>query len=564
MAKHTEELDAVMDDLIGLDLDIVEEATPVKQLPDFLQEMKDVDEDFEKDVEDVEHFEHDTYELFPDQEEVLSQVKRILRRSRGYIDQTGTGDGKTYTTMSVAKAGKLDLFVVCPMTLEEQWKDYCERYGFRLTCISFDKLSGKGDKGVKHPYLKRIKEVKVSKSGKETKIISYEVQKAFKDLLSRGILLVIDECHFIKNNSLRFKAVHALFQELFATPHCKSRFALLSATILDKDEHALQFMRLIGYIKHPKLHSSDGRGGTKYLGIQELIDCCLKMDKEKTEAILEENPLTKESAKSLVFDLCCGVVGPTIGVKAIPPPCPYKSDRRNGFYNIRDEDKPKLADAVKLLSKAMGVEKDEEGNYHVVDEGDFANITVSLMMLELGKCYDIARVAKIMLKHRIKDDRFEKVNPKVIIGLNYKESIFKVKQYLKDYDCAILYGETPKNKRHTIIKRFNTDPTCRVMIMNNAVGGVGLSLHDTVGDSPRYTIVSPSTYNTTYLHQVAGRTMRRGVKSNSYVRIFYAKDNDELAVREAHNKKSRTLKKMHGKNTNNTELPSDYKTYVEA
>ena len=56
---------------------------------------------------------------------------------------------------------------------------------------------------------------------------------------------------------------------------------------------------------------------------------------------------------------------------------------------------------------------------------------------------------------------------------------------------------------------------------NIAAGGTGLSLHDTIGDRPRVSLICPS-YNAKEYAQTLGRIHRNGAKSDALQKVLVA------------------------------------------
>ena len=66
--------------------------------------------------------------------------------------------------------------------------------------------------------------------------------------------------------------------------------------------------------------------------------------------------------------------------------------------------------------------------------------------------------------------------------------------------------------------------------MNPDVGGVGISLHDTTGEYPRYMFISPS-YKLIETAQAASRIHRFGTMSDAIVRMFYANEDRLMEIK---------------------------------
>lgn len=62
---------------------------------------------------------------------------------------------------------------------------------------------------------------------------------------------------------------------------------------------------------------------------------------------------------------------------------------------------------------------------------------------------------------------------KVVILCHYRDSIKKMRELLKEYNPAVLYGETSNIEREK--EKFDLDPSCRVMIAHPLSAGVGVN-----------------------------------------------------------------------------------------
>jgi hypothetical protein len=129
----------------------------------------------------------------------------------------------------------------------------------------------------------------------------------------------------------------------------------------------------------------------------------------------------------------------------------------------------------------------------------------------------------------------------------------------------ILNGEIPPKKRGIIVQAFNENPNQRVLIMNTAVGGVGISLHDTRGDSPRFMLISPS-YKLLEVTQAAGRIYRDGTSSDAVVRMFYGDGiaQSETGILTAMANKTKILEgAIDNEGSDALILPGNYETEIE-
>ena len=86
------------------------------------------------------------------------------------------------------------------------------------------------------------------------------------------------------------------------------------------------------------------------------------------------------------------------------------------------------------------------------------------------------------------------------------------------------------NKEFLLAITIGTSITqANIIICNIKAGGIGISLHDTIGNHPRVSLISP-TWSSIDLVQALGRIHRAGGKSKSLQRIIYTADTIEERI----------------------------------
>lgn len=95
------------------------------------------------------------------------------------------------------------------------------------------------------------------------------------------------------------------------------------------------------------------------------------------------------------------------------------------------------------------------------------------------------------------------------------------------------------------MSRFQTNQT-NVILCNIAAGGVGVSLHDTMGGHPRMSLISP-TFNVKDYIQTLGRVHRAGAKSPVIQRVLVASKTIEEKIIDIMEKKRISLETLHAK-----------------
>ena len=141
--------------------------------------------------------------LFPTQEQHLEALCDILESNQIACDTSITGSGKTICAVKIAQKYGLDLYVVAPPTLRDNWVKTCAGEKCPLTFVSIAKL-------------------------------------ATVPLPRTRVILVADECHAFKNANQRTSD----FKRLLLSPSI-FYVLLLSATPIDHPRHLGSFSSLL-------------------------------------------------------------------------------------------------------------------------------------------------------------------------------------------------------------------------------------------------------------------------------------------------------------------------------
>jgi SNF2 family DNA or RNA helicase len=126
----------------------------------------------------------------------------------------------------------------------------------------------------------------------------------------------------------------------------------------------------------------------------------------------------------------------------------------------------------------------------------------------------------------------------VVVFCNFTETIEALSQRLNTK--CIVNGEAKYAKaRQQNIDDFQADKK-RVILINLAAGGAGLSLHDVTGKYPRLALISPS-YSAVNMRQATGRVWRDSAKSKSIQKIVFVSGTVEEKVCNSVNQKLANL-----------------------
>lgn len=471
------------------------------------------------------------------------------------FDMSMMGAGKTYTTSYLSLELEFaHVIVVCPASVESKWKGM-SRYGVKLhTVISYESLTSRNGKQPKHGLLERHDEVNTDKSGKTERVVFFTATPLLNGLLKDGALIVFDEAQKFKNKNDRFYACQALAKSVHDVGGT-SRFMLLSGTPIDKEEHAINMMRMMNFIRRPILAIYDKEDRvTRLYGAQELINYCRTIDANETERFLRANPFTSDNVKHVCYLMFQQILKPAI-TSAMPSP-KLDIDCKNGYYRITDlEDKENLMAGIASLSLSAFF-NEKTGTVAVIGNS-FGKIQKALMKIEKAKVNAIARVAKNQLERD--------PNCKVGIFYNFTESIFRTAEILKEYNPIVFYGQIKKELRQGLVDKFQ-EPNLnhRLFIGNIAASSTGIDLDDKYGQFPRYAFASPN-YNILDLHQLTRRFVRLDTKSTAIFRFFYGDvARKETSILNALARKSGVMKDtLEGQVEEGVVFPGEYENVFE-
>lgn len=446
--------------------------------------------------------------LLPRQVEHQAKLVAILKKSYSAFDLSTMGKGKTENACSIAQELGLRMMVLCPKTVKMVWKDKKEQYDIDLDSehiINFEKLAGRGASQPDHGLLRRVNYDPKSKNS-----IDFEVTSHFKELVKSGILLVLDECQFIKEESTqKYKACLALTS--YITSGSKSRILFLSGSPL---ENPYNFLRVSRYIKQESTHRAAKKKneGIVLLGVDDLVKSCERLSLDETKEYVQKNglPFTKDEVPDFVDHLSYNIMLKKISSAMPAMNIECKLDIAHGFYLLDEYELKQLRTLVKDLKHAIQYDPETKtyNRQRRLEASAYFN------QIEELHCKAHIRVIKETL-------RVNK-NAKVFMCVN-KQNVSEYLEQLEEFKPVAVTGETANDKlREKYVYRFNNDAKTRVII-GTKVMGTGVNLQDQHGDSPRFCFIAPNTSEFA-TQQVAKRIYREGSKSDATVRIFWADD----------------------------------------
>ena len=490
-----------------------------------------------------------TIELYENQIPMYNWAREHLMNEYFLIDTSKAGSGKSYVVSKLIQELKLKPLIICTKSAKVTWKKIFSDYSIEYhDILNYCELRASTGRRIKHKYLIRVD------SNENNKSVSFIPTDELVKIMSEGSLLVIDEIQNSKNSGAdKTKAIISMIKTVLSSGI--SRMIFLSNTPFDKEEHVLNLLRMMGLIKNNILYQVPRGKSVVLKGLQELIDKCEKINREKTYEILHEYiPISKYNVGKILMDLYKHVVRPKYVNAMDPPEIPFTNDCMNGYYNLPEEDATELGNNLQELRDILHF--DEENLVIQYNNTNLHHLKRISQKIENNKVTLIARLATEVLISNPK--------AKVVIFLNYLKPIARMTSLLIGFNPLVITGATSDAERLRNVGLFQENPEYRLFIGNIKVTSESISLHDLDGEYPRYSFISPN-FSVIEVHQSVWRTFRTGSKSNATTRIIYGKGYEsETRMQDALAKKSEVIRSIVAENESGRMLlPADYPCFIE-
>lgn len=397
-------------------------------------------------------------ELYPIQKQHLSVLLTALQKHRAALDKSVTGAGKTLIACDIVKATGLRAFVIAPKVSRPVWERELEDRGTDwYEVINYEKLRTGNT-----PY---------------GEWIGMGSQQIWKWNLPEDALLIFDECQRCKGmNSLNARMMWT------AKPYhtlCLSATAAKDPTEMKALGYLLDLHKLRDFWKWAKQNGCKQGcfGGLAFSGTPEDLD---KL----------HHQIFPEHGSGLTY-----------------------LDLADFFQETEINTTPlDFGDEIKQVYAEMEAELDELAQRAA--QGSTADELV--VRLRARQKAELIKVPYMV--ERTYD--FLEEGRSVVIFVNFTQTVDAIQQRLSSVcDVGIVDGKHIK-ERQTYIDAFQQDKL-RVMICNVQAGGVSINLHDTRGQYPRVSILSPSD-NEKDVIQCLGRIHRAGGKTPTQQYVLFA------------------------------------------
>lgn len=532
-----------------------------------------------------------------DQNEHYNKLDNISVSHSVMADTTVAGGGKTIIPLVFAYRKKIKrIIVLCPGYLHcKHWIKHRDMYNSPIIhIITYDQLRGStvvdtpGNKiALSHGLLYRH----YGDIYEPTELFNYYVEEG-------GLLIISDEFHLIKNDDCgKTKAVRALTRRLairnMQTPQPISRSFLYfsSMTPFDDIDHVINFGFLSGVIRSESLYDRENGNLT---GLLDLYQYCNYFDPMKTAIIWGTSEVKLDNVKEITYRLLTEIYLRI--VSSFVRDCHKNFLSKQSIFYAYFDIEPIGVDLMKralamIRSKPKGLGELSDGadkflqdalrnhQNNIVDNFTKNGITIPTITpindnkdkftkneldeefnkITNGQGVNINNRSGVMygtmtsqsIKTYYASLRFIQCifstvpNVKVIIFLNYKESVDIIMRFLSYLRPVSITGDhtCTEQVRNDIIERFNQpNLDLRLLLIMSQIGSDGIELDDTHGGFPRISIGLPDFYNSRYF-QCPGRTFRRYTRSNSlYFLIMINSDEcSEESLDKSINNKSKVM-----------------------
>jgi superfamily II DNA or RNA helicase len=400
------------------------------------------------------------------------------------VDMSETGTGKTYAAAAVIRELNRPFAVICPKSVIHQWQKILASFKLKaVTLINYEKLCRGNTKYMKWKKLQDPVQPFNENAKREMPYFNFEP----------NTLIVVDEGHKCKgtdtSNSWMMVALKVQGYKVLVSSATVATSPLeMKAFGFLTNLHALYNFRDFCRVHGAELMARYG-AMTFNLATAEAREAMLRLNEYLFDT-------TKCASRMKVQDF--GKQFPESHIVAEAYDLGANESKIQAVYDDMESELAKLE------------ERSENYSEHI-----FA------VMMEARRK---AELCKVPLFVEMAEDLYDE-GKSIVLFVNFADTVDAIVKRLnkiskfKNNVGFIVGGQTDK-QRVDDINAFQADNK-RVLVVNIAAGGTGVSLHDLNGKYPRASIISPnwSAYN---MRQALGRVWRLEGKTKSYQRIVYA------------------------------------------
>lgn len=467
----------------------------------------------------------------------------VLKKFHGVFNSSQMGAGKSHFAMAMSLRFGLPIIYIAPLRSHIGFIEKCSVKGVKLQkVINYEKLRGTS----RYPPANGLLMIRDDK---------YVPTEEFTELLKKGVLLVFDESHNIRNQNNQMKAAHCLVKELVRV-NSKSRIIMLSGTQGHTNKNISSILMILGLVTEDSLISYDpSRSEWIPTGIKQVYSLCEKYNPDLVRNIKKKYIIDDKTVHDICAELYDKVIRDLISCRM---PCKVEIDAKNGYYKMPDRDTDMLRKATGLISRTIVY--DNHKNTYKSKTGSWGDVIRGLIMNERSKLYTMIRLAKQTL------DNIE--NSKVVICLSYIEAgHFDIAcEALREYNPLIINGRKKQRENERSRKLFQEANLNYRVVIINPQSAESFDLDDQDGRFPRYLFMIAN-FMFSNSRQTMGRIARLNTKSLATIRMVFNIDfPEETNIINSLSRNSSTAKIISGTNNVSDDLPypTEFKNEYES
>lgn len=401
----------------------------------------------------------------------VEQLANAYKNSNTVLDASDTGTGKTYSAIALALTLGLKPFIVCPKSVISSWLRVvnafgCDHYGISnyesLRCNAWYPPSQVLIKKKGCPYF----------------------AKGYNWSLPADTLLIFDEAHKCKN------PVTQNANMLITASKSGAKILILSATIADKPSYFAVYAVAMGLCTDVQLFNIYLRKLQTVTGMSPMLT-------------LHRRVFPHHGSRMKIAELGDQFPSNLVIADTYFMGKDVSTEIQKQYNNIK-------------AAKAVRGSQEEVLIQYVADEAEMREQSASCRLVEIIRARQKIEALKVPTIKELATDHLAS-GLSVAIFVNYLDTLRLLGAEL-NCKCYI-HGGQSLSDRDNMIELFQTNKE-RLIIATIQSGGVGISLHDTNGNYPRVSIISPS-WSGQDLIQALGRIHRAAGKSPCIQKLVY-------------------------------------------
>ena len=401
----------------------------------------------------------------------VSKLCAVITEYGAAIDGSDTGTGKTYIAIAVARELGMKIAVVCPKAVIFSWKKVITKH-FKMDyefIINYESL----------------KTGKFKDIGTWKPVSKISTREKFVWNVAKNTLIIFDESHRLKgwntqNSEMALEAKKQKYKIL-----CCSATNSLTPIDLKTTGFVLELYKK-NFTQYLRDHNCEkGRFGWEFGGDKRVLQ------KLHGDLFIQR--------------------GVRLCKNDIPgfPDC----DNIAESYNIDESSEKELKNVYDEMNKELTLL-----NIKCKTSKEYQ---INAMVVQL-RARQKSELLKLPLMVEMINDFIED-GMSVAVFVNFSETVRALMKRL--HTTCVVWGENVGTERENNVEAFQSDKQ-RVIILNIAAGGVGISLHDLNGKYPRVALISPP-LSAISLVQAMGRIHRAGAKSKAINTLLFVSGTEE-------------------------------------